>query len=577
MMDKKNIRLAQAPTTYDAIVVGSGIAGGWAAKELTEKGLKTLLLERGRNVEHVKDYVTEHKPLWEMELHGYVDREEAEEDYPIMKRTGMLSQTVKHFFMKDALSPYIEEKPFTWVRGNQVGGKSLIWGRHCYRWSDLDFEANAREGIAVDWPIRYADIAPWYDHVERFAGISGEKLGLPYLPDGQFQVPMELNIVEQTLRERIRARYPERYLTIGRVAILTEQIGNRLPCHYCGPCWRGCSTGSYFSTQSSTLPAAVATGNLTLRPFSVVHSVIYDEAQDRATGVRVVDAETKEMMAFHAKVVFLCASTLGSTQILLNSTSPRFPEGLGNGSGVLGHYLMDHHFLAGAYGEMPGFEDRYYAGNRPTGFYIPRYRNISEATRRADFVRGYGIEGEAFRSCWDRGSYMEGFGADFKQELREPGQWEVWMSGFGETLPRHENHVRLDPEQVDTWGIPLLRINCAWGDNELAMRKDMSTSMAEMLEACGGRNVEPYDNHVPGGLGAEPGLGIHEMGTARMGRDPETSVLNGWNQLHEVPNVFVTDGACMTSAACQNPSITYMALTARAADYAVDQLKKRNI
>lgn len=565
------------PATYDAIVVGSGIAGGWAAKELCELGLRTLMLERGRPVEHGTDYITEHQAPWQFDLRGYVDRNELEEDYFIVQRTGFVSETIKHFLIKDSLAPYVEEKPFTWVRGNQVGGKSLIWGRHCYRWSDLDFEANLREGIAVDWPIRYSDIAPWYDYVERFAGISGEKLGLDHLPDGQFQKPMELNVVERAFRDRIRENYPERYLTIGRVAILTENLNGRAACHYCGPCWRGCSTGSYFSTQAATLPAAQATGNLTLRPYSVVHSVIYDEELDRATGVRVIDARTKETVEFNAKIIFLCASTLGSTHILLNSRSNRFPDGLGSSSGVLGHYLMDHHFMAGAYGEMPGFEDRYWYGNRPTGFYIPRYRNISTATRRDDFVRGFGIEGEAFRSCWDRGSYMQGIGVDFKQQLREPGQWEVWMSGFGETLPRHENFVRLHPEKTDEWGMPQLVFHCDWGENELAMRKDMAESMADMLERCGGKNVVPYDFYEPGELGAEPGLAIHEMGTARMGRDPNTSVLNAWNQVHDSPNVFVTDGACMTSSANQNPSITYMALTARACHHAVDELKRRNL
>ena len=574
---KKNVYLAQQPETYDAIVVGSGIAGGWAAKELTEKGLKTLVLERGRNVEHVTDYITEHKAPWEFERRGNVDPKVLEEDYFVQRRTGFLSESVLHFFFKDSESPYIEEKPFTWVRGNQVGGKSLIWGRYCFRWSDLDFEANAREGLAIDWPIRYKDIAPWYDYVEAFAGISGEALGLPHLPDGIFQKPMELTVVEKALRERIRERYPERYLTIARAAVLTEPLNGRQPCHYCGPCWRGCSTGSYFSSQAATLPPARATGNMTLRPHSVVHSIIYDEEKDRAVGVRVVDAETKEMIEFHARVIFLCASALGSTHILLNSTSPRFPGGLGSASDALGHYLMDHHFKVGASCEMPGFEDRYYYGNRPVGFYIPRYRNISPETTRSDFVRGYGIEGDTYRPSWGRGQDAEGFGADFKHSLRQPGPWHASMTGFGETLPRYENHVRLDPDKVDSFGIPLLVFNCEWGDNELAMRKDIAESAAEMLEASGGKNVRLRDLHVEGEIGAEPGLGIHEMGTARMGHDPKTSVLNANNQCHEALNVFVTDGACMTSASCQNPSITYMALTARACDYAVQEMKRLNL
>src|SRR5437660_2985967 len=389
-----NAPLIPKSREFDAIVVGSGISGGWAAKELTEKGLKTLVLERGRSLVHGKDYITEHRPPWAFAHLAAVNHDLLKKDYFIQNRFS-LDETVLHFFIKDSKIPYVEEKPFTWMRGDQVGGKSLTWGRYCFRLSDLDFEANAREGIAIDWPIRYGDIQPWYDYVERFAGISGEALGLAHLPDGIFQKPIELTAVERALRERIRARYPERYLTIARAAVLTEPIGDRLPCHYCGPCWRGCSTGSYFSSLSSTLPAAQVTGNMTLRPDSVVHSVIYDEVRDRATGVRVIDAHTREMMEFRARVIFLCASTLGSTQILLNSKSSRFPHGLGNSSGVLAHYLMDHHCDVGSNAEMPGFEDRYSYGNRPIGFYVPRYRNISPPTRRSDFVRGYGLEGKS--------------------------------------------------------------------------------------------------------------------------------------------------------------------------------------
>lgn len=568
---------ARSTQTYDAIVVGSGIAGGWAAKELCEKGLRTLVLERGRNVEHQKDYVTEHVPPWSFEHRGELDRELLEQHYFVQRRTGFLSESTLHFFFRDSESPYIEEKPFTWVRGQQVGGKSLMWGRYCFRISDLDFEANARDGIGVDWPIRYADIAPWYSYVERFVGISGEALGLPHLPDGVFQKPIPLNVVEEELRRRIEANYAERRLTIARAAVLTEPLHGRLPCHYCGPCWRGCSTGSYFSSQSSTLPAAVATGRMTLRPLSVVHSVIYDEELDRATGVRVVDAETKEMREYHARIIFLCGSTLGSTHILLNSRSRRSPDGLGSSSGALGHHLMDHHFKVGASGVMEGYRDRYYYGNRPVGFYIPRYRNISPETTNDSFVRGYGIEGDASRPAWWRGNDLPGFGVELKTQLREPGPWQVSMTGFGETLPRYENHVRLDADQVDAYGIPLLRINCEWGGNELTMRKDVAASTAEMLERCGLENVRSYDEHEQGGLGAEPGLGIHEMGTARMGRDPKTSVLNAYNQLHDAPNVFVTDGACMASSPCQNPSITYMALTARACDHAVAEMKRGSL
>jgi choline dehydrogenase-like flavoprotein len=562
---------------YDAIVVGSGISGGWAAKELTEKGLKTLVLERGRSIVHRKDYVTEHRPPWGFSHLGAVNHEVLRKDYFIQTRSHALDQAVLHFFFKDSKSPYLEEKPFTWVRGDQIGGKSLIWGRYCFRLSDLDFESNSREGVGVDWPIRYADLRPWYEYVERFAGISGEPLGLAHLPDSILQKPMELTAVEKALRERIRTRYPERYLTIARAAVLTEPIGDRLPCHYCGPCARGCSTGSYFSSLSSTLPAAQATGNMTLRPDSVVHSIIYDDARHRASGVRVVDAQTRDIVEFTARIIFLCASTLGTTQILLNSRSPGFPHGLSNSSGVLGHYLMDHHCNVGAHAEMPGFEDRYYYGNRPIGFYVPRYRNISPNTHRSDFLRGYGLEGITRRPSWERGKGMPGFGAELKQLLRDPGPWTVDLQAFGETLPRYENHVRLHQSRVDSFGIPLLVFDCDWGDNELAMRKDIAESSAEMLEACGGKNVEKVDGYVRGTTEGAPGLGIHEMGTARMGRDPRTSVLNAHNQCHDVPNLFVTDGACMASSPCQNPSLTYMALTARACDFAVQELKRRNI
>ena len=576
-MKKKNINLSLSTEEYDAIVVGSGISGGWAAKELTEKGLKTLVLERGRPVEHVTDYVTEHKAPWEFELRGRIKRETAEKDYKIQARTGQFKADAEHWFMKDSESPYVEDKPFTWIRGNHVGGRSLMWGRHCYRWSDLDFEANLKDGNGVDWPIRYADIAPWYDYVEKFAGISGEKLGMAHFPDGQFQPGMPLNVVEKHLREQIIKNFPERILTIGRVAILTEALPGRAACHYCGPCIRGCSTGSYFSSQSSTLPAAVATGNLTVRPHSIVHSLVYDESQDKVTGVQVIDAETNETLEFNAKVVFLCASALGSTQILLNSKSNRFPDGLANGSGELGHNLMDHHFKVGGNATVEGFDDRYYYGNRPTGFYIPRFRNISPETRRSDFIRGYGYQGSARRQNWGRGTNMPGFGADLKNALRDPGPWTVGMTAFGECLPRHGNQISLDDTVTDKWGIPALRISASWGPNEMAMRKDMAESAAEMLEAAGYKKVRTYDSHVEDGIGAEVGLGIHEMGTARMGRDPKTSVLNKWNQAHDVPNLFVTDGACMTSSGCQNPSITYMALTARAVDYAVSEMKKGNI
>ena len=557
---------------YDAIVVGSGVAGGWAAKELTEKGLKTLMLERGRNVEH-GDYPTEHKQVWELEHRGRMTPAEIEKDYPVQARSRTISGPTKHFFVKDSEQPYIEDKPFIWVRGDQVGGRSLIWGRGVPRWSPMDFEAPLKDGVGIDWPIRYEDIEPWYDYVERFIGVNGEPMNSPAVRDGIFQKPMEMNAVEKYVRKKIEETFPGRTMTIFPMAILTEALNGRAACHYCGPCMRGCSTGSYFSTQSTTLPAAVATGNLTLRPDSVVHSVIYDEEKDRAVGVRVVDAKTKEMIEFRGRLIFLCASTLGSTQILLNSKSPRFPDGLANSSGVLGHYLMDHHFRAGARGIIPGFEDRYYIGNRPASTYIPRFRNVSPETTRSDYIRGFHYGAGAGRASWSRGARERGFGAALKEKLRAPGPWYMSMNGFGETLPNYDNHVYLDPDKTDQWGIPLLHVSCEYGPNERAMRKDMEASAVEMLEAAGAEEIESYDMIDS----TAPGDAIHEMGTARMGRDPKTSVLNAYNQAHDVPNLFVTDGACMTSSACQNPSITYMALTARACDYAVEKMKRGEI
>jgi choline dehydrogenase-like flavoprotein len=556
---------------HDAIVVGSGITGGWAAKELTEGGLKTLLLERGRPVEHGRDYVGEHLAAWELPYRGWGDRRLYDRDYPVQSQCYAFGEDTRHFFVSDREHPYEhdEDKPFSWIRGYHLGGRSIMWARHCYRWSDLDFEANARDGFGVDWPIRYRDIAPWYDHVETFAGVSGQAEGIPQLPDGKFLPPMEMTCVERAVRERIASAFPGRILTIGRNAVLTEPHGGRDACHYCGPCHRGCSTGSYFCSQSATLPAAQKTGNLTIRTHSIVHSVIYDEEKDRGVGVRVIDAVTKQPLEFFGQLIFLCASTLGSTQILLNSSTPRFPNGLANSSGALGHYLMDHTYAAGASAEIPGFEDKYYYGYRPNSLYLARFRNVDRA--HPGFLRGYGFQGGAWRMGWERGVWRPGLGVELKERLRAPGRWMMRLGGFGECLPRHENYVDLDPEKVDSWGIPLLRVHCAWSDNEMAIRQDIQESAAEMLEAAGGRNVVTYDRDSP------PGLCIHEMGTARMGHDPKTSILNGWCQAHDIPNLFVTDGAAMASSACQNPSVTYMALTARACNYAIGEMRKGNL
>ena len=579
-MVNKSINIARQAEAYDAIVVGSGITGGWAAKELCEKGLKTLVLERGRDVKHGEDYITEHQKAWEMPHRGRpLSPELVEEKYFFQGRHG-LSEANAHFYIRDDQNPYVEadNMPFSWIRGDQVGGRSLTWGRQSYRWSDLDFEANARDGFGVDWPIRYADLAPWYSYVEQFIGVSGRKENMPQLPDGEFLPPMAFNAGEVVLKEKVEAAFPERRITIGRSAVLTQPHNGRGACHYCGPCSRGCSAGAYFSSQSSTLPAARATGNLTLRPDSIVHSVIYDEEQGRARGIRFIDRESGEMEEVYAKVVFLCASTLGSTQVMLNSTSSRFPNGIANDSGALGKYLMDHHFRVGASGEMEGLDSRYYQGNRPNGIYIIRFRNTGDNPDPGlNFTRGYGFQGGANRPSWGRGAGQPGFGADFKNALRDPGPWGIWIGGWCEALPREENYVELDSEVTDAWGIPALKIHCDWGENELEMRKDVMTTGAEMLEAAGAKNISTFDNYEQGEIGAEPGLCIHEMGTARMGRDPQTSVLNGNNQAHSVPNLFVTDGACMASTACQNPSLTYMALTARAVDFATEAMKRGDV
>ncbi|MTB52996.1 GMC oxidoreductase [Lewinella sp. W8] len=552
------------PQTYDAIVVGSGISGGWAAKELCEGGLKVLLLDRGRHVEHRKDYPTAEKDPWHFPLKGYLTAEERLQHpgHPAAKKDRL------HFVASEVEHPYEQERPFRWLRGYQLGGRSLIWGRHSYRWSDLDFRANQEDGHGVDWPIRYRDLEKWYGYVERFAGISGDRRGLPQLPDGEFLPPFPLNCAEQWVSDRIQERWPERMIIPGRVANATTALPGRMPCQVRNRCDRGCPYGGYFSTQSSTLPAAMATGNLTVRTDSIVSEVAYDPDRERATGVRVIDRLTKEEHQYRARIIFLNASTIGTTAILLNSRSARFPDGLGNDSGELGHNLMDHIMGGGAGGRVPGMEDQYYRGRKPNGIYFPRFRNVSPATRTDKFLRGYGYQGGAGRSGWQRGQSSFAFGAEFKTSLLEPGSWGIGIGGFGECLPHHDNRMYLHPEKKDAWGMPLVVFDARFRDNELAMCRDMAETAAEMLEAAGVEDVSM--NHNPSRFGSS----IHEMGTARMGRDPETSVLNAFNQIHAVPNVFVTDGACMTSSACQNPSLTYMALTARAAAYAREQLKQ---
>ena len=556
---------------YDAIVVGSGISGGWAAKELTEKGLRVLLLERGKNVEHVKDYVNARKAPWEFPHRGgrTVAMEQA---YPVLKRDYPLNETNLDWWASDQESPYTEVQRFDWFRGYQVGGRSLTWGRQSYRFSEFDFEANAREGIAADWPIRYADLAPWYDYVERHAGISGSIENLPQLPDGEFQPPMPLNCGEELIAGRLGKHFDGRRRIIpGRTANLTRALPGRAPCQHRAACWLGCPYGAYFSTQSSTLPAAMATGRLTLMPYSIVTEVVYDRDRQRATGVRVMDALTEKTTEFDASVVFLCASTLNSTWLLMRSATETWPDGLGSSSGQLGHNLMDHHFRTGASGIIreASLDRKYYFGNRPTGFYIPRFRNLSGEKR--EYLRGFGYQGGASRLNWERAVRELGVGADFKDRLSEPGEWRIGAIGFGEMLPNHENKVGIDHARKDRWGLPVLKIDCALTDNEWSMRIDMRNDMAETLEAAGVSNVAPFEWEY------HPGMGIHEMGTARMGRDAKTSVLNRWNQVWDAPNVFVTDGSCMTSASCVNPSLTYMAITARAADHAVNELKRGNL
>lgn len=559
-----------ADNVYDAIVIGSGISGGWAAKELTEKGLKTIMLERGRNVEHVKDYHA-NKNTWEYEHRG-ARTKQMEADYPVLKRDYPLNEKNLDFWVNEKESPYTEVKRFDWYRGYHVGGRSLMWGRQSYRFSDLDFEANIKDGHGTDWPIRYADIAPWYSYAEKWAGISGNRDGLDVLPDGDFLPAMDFNVVEKDLAARLKKEYGgQRHFIMGRTANITKAHHGRVNCQYQNQCWLGCNFGAYFSTQSSTLPPAMATGNLTLRPFSIVTRILYDKNTQKATGVEIMDAETNQTYEYFAKVIFVCASAFNSTWVLMNSATDVWEGGLGSSSGELGHNAMDHHFRCGAGGKVEGFEDKYIFGRRPTGLYVPRFVNVPGDTKKRDYVRGFGYQGAASRGRWQGEVAEMSVGGDWKDAMLEPGDWSVGFGAFGEILPYHENKISLDKNVKDKWGLPVLAMDIEIKDNEIKMRHDMKEEMKQMLESIGVKDVKSYENEY--GFGQA----IHEMGTARMGTDPKNSVLNKHNQVWDAKNVFVTDGAAMTSAGCVNPSLTYMALTARAVNYAVEELKKGNI
>tara|TARA_R110000796_G_scaffold37722_3_gene95122 strand:- start:77275 stop:78978 length:1704 start_codon:yes stop_codon:yes gene_type:complete len=556
---------------YDAIVVGTGITGGWAAKELCENGLKTLVLERGPMVRHIKDYKTMNDDTWDYDLKGELSKEEKKQQH-IQARIGWApKEDVKHFFVNDLEHPYVETKRFDWIRGYQVGGRSLTWGRQSYRWSDLDFEANKNDGIGVDWPVRYKDIEPWYDKVEQYIGVSGQNLGLKHLPDGKFQPPMALNCVEEDLQNSISNKFDDgRLLTIGRIAHITDNHANiegRQPCQYRNRCWRGCPFGGYFSSNSSTLPAAERTGNMTLRPNSIVYEVVYDDTLKKATGVKLIDAITHEKIEVKANVIFLCASSMASVGILLQSKSERFPNGLGNDSDALGRAIMDHHYQLGASAKVDGYLDKYYKGRRPNGFYIPRFVNLNEKTKRKDYIRGFGYQGGASREDWSASVAEMGYGPTLKESILKPGDWKIGATGFGEFLPYDDNRVTLSLTKKDKWGLPQLDFDVEFKENEYNMREDIKKEIVAIFTAAGFKDVQAYDT-VTG-----PGLGIHEMGGARMGRDAKTSILNKNNQIHTVPNVYVTDGAFMASSSCVNPSLTYMAFTARAANHAAEQFK----
>ncbi len=557
---------------FDAIVIGSGISGGWAAKELCEQGIKTLVLERGRNVQHIKDYPTANKHPWQFIHRGRITRE-LEKENPIISKCYAFDEGAQHFFVKDKEHPYVQEKPFDWIRGYQVGGKSLMWARETQRWSRYEFEAPSRDGFAVDWPIRYDDLAPWYSHVEKFAGISGNKDGIDNLPDGEFLPPWEFNCAEKSMLGKVNAYYPTRRMLMGRCANLTKagelqlQQG-RGQCQARNLCSRGCPYGGYFSSNSSTLPWAEKTGNLTLRPDSVVHSIIYDEKKNKATGVRVIDSNTKQVTEYFARIIFVNAACLNSNLILLNSTSRRFPNGLGNDHDILGRYMAFQNYRGSISASIDGFRDDYYYGRRPVSPLMPNFRNVYK--QEEDFQRGYLVFWGAYRDTGNEQA-AEGIGAAFKKSMSEAGGWSVYMSMQGEVIPKQTNHVRLSEELKDPWGIPQLITSVAYDENDEKMVKDFLNQGSEILDIAGCKNILPNDNKQA------PGLDIHEMGGIRMGKDPVTSMLNKWNQLHACKNVFVTDGACMTSVGNQNPSLTFMAITARAANFAVEELKRGNL
>ena len=561
-------------TEFDAIVIGTGISGGWAAKELCEKGLKTLVLERGRMIKHIEDYTTMNDDPWDYK-NGDVITQEIKRVQPKQSRTDYVnSESTKHFFVNDLEHPYKEEKPFNWIRGYHVGGRSLLWARHTYRLTDFDFNANLKEGIAIDWPIRYKDIAPWYDYVERYIGVSGKNENLPHFPNGTYLKPMELNCAEEVLQKKVNNSFDDRIVSNARIAHITEGTKpglGRVSCQYRNRCRRGCPYGAYFSSNSSTLPAAELTGNMTLKPNSLVHEIIYDKNLRKATGVRVIDSNTKEVFDYKAKVIFLCASTVGSTSILMQSISERFPNGMGNDSGELGHNLMDHHFQVGADAIIEGIEEKYYIGRKPAGFYIPRFRNVGGDSNQKNYTRGYGYQGDASRGGVSKNALELGYGSDFKRSITKPGDWSIGMQAFGEILPYHENKMYLDQDDKDSWGLPKVVFDAEIKENELNMRKDMMQQAIEMFEAAGAKEIVPYDKKYIFGNG------IHEMGTARMGDNPKNSVLNKHNQIHAVKNVYVTDGSCMTSSGNANPSLTYMALTARAVKHAIQELNKKNL